>query len=342
MATQALRRFRPAAEFAPGTPLLEVRDLSVEFATRYGTVQAVDRVSFGVAPGETLAVLGESGCGKSVTAQAVLGILDQPPGRIRGSVRYRGTELLGMDERRLRHIRAEQIAMIFQDALSALNPVFTVGFQIAETLRVHRGLSRSASRARAVELLDLVRIPDARNRVRDYPHEFSGGMRQRVMIAMALALDPALLIADEPTTALDVTVQAQIMDLLGRAAGRAEHRADPDHPRHGCRRRRGGPDRGHVRRPDRGGGAGRRRLRRAEAPLHPGAAALRARPGPADGRAGGDPGTATGLTKVPPGCPFVPRCPIARPRCSAERPPLLPAGPRRSSACHYPEEVGRP
>ena len=342
MATQALRRFRRAAEFAPGTPLLEVRDLSVEFATRYGTVQAVDRVSFGVAPGETLAVLGESGCGKSVTAQAVLGILDQPPGRVRGSVRYRGTELLGMDERRLRHIRAEQIAMIFQDALSALNPVFTVGFQIAETLRVHRGLSRSASRARAVELLDLVRIPDARNRVRAYPHEFSGGMRQRVMIAMAVALDPALLIADEPTTALDVTVQAQIIDLLGQL--QADRNTGLILITHDMGVVADVADRIAVMY------AGRivEEAPAADvyaAPKHPYTRALlRSVPDPARPTAELEaiPGQPPDLTKVPPGCPFVPRCPIARPRCSAERPPLLPAGPGRSSACHYPEEVGRP
>jgi oligopeptide transport system ATP-binding protein len=199
----------------PVAPLLDVKDLQVEFRTRAGIAHAVNGVSFHLSAGETLAILGESGCGKSVTAQAVMGILDTPPGFVTGGeVRYRGTDLLTLPEEKRRLVRANRIAMIFQDALSALNPVFTVGFQLAELFRKHRGMSREESRKRSVELLDLVRIPAARQRVRDFPHQFSGGMRQRVMIAMALALDPEVLIADEPTTALDVTVQAQIMNLL--------------------------------------------------------------------------------------------------------------------------------
>src|SRR5437660_6732239 len=200
---------------APGVALLEVEDLYVEFRTRDGVAKVLNGVSYHVNAGETLAVLGESGSGKSVTAQAIMGILDMPPAYITGgSVRYHGEELLKASENRRREVRGEGIAMIFQDALSALNPVFTVGFQIEEQLRVRLGMSRAAARKRAVELLDLVRIPNARRRIRQYPHEFSGGMRQRAMIAMSLALDPEMLIADEPTTALDVTVQAQIMDLL--------------------------------------------------------------------------------------------------------------------------------
>jgi oligopeptide transport system ATP-binding protein len=199
----------------PRAPLLQVNDLHVEFRTRDGVAKAVNGAGFRLAPGETLAILGESGCGKSVTAQAIMGILETPPGRItRGEVRYRGVDLLTLPEEQRRKVRANKIAMIFQDALSALNPVYTVGFQLAELFRAHRGMSRRDARARAVELLDQVRIPGARARVDDYPHQFSGGMRQRVMIAMALALDPEVLIADEPTTALDVTVQAQIMGLL--------------------------------------------------------------------------------------------------------------------------------
>jgi oligopeptide transport system ATP-binding protein len=199
----------------PTAPPLEVIDLQVEFRTRAGLAHAVNGVSFHLGAGETLAILGESGCGKSVTAQAVMGILDSPPGFVTGGqVRYRGTDLLTLPESKRRAVRANRIAMIFQDALSALNPVFTVGFQIAEMFRKHRGMSRAEGRRRAVELLDLVRIPAADQRVRDFPHQFSGGMRQRVMIAIALALDPEVLIADEPTTALDVTVQAQIMSLL--------------------------------------------------------------------------------------------------------------------------------
>jgi oligopeptide transport system ATP-binding protein len=199
----------------PNASLLDVRDLRVEFRTRIGVARAINGVSFHVNSGETLAILGESGCGKSVTAQAVMGIIDSPPGFVTGGqVFYRGVDLLRLPPEPRRLVRANRIAMIFQDALSALNPVFTVGFQLAEVFRVHRGMSRADGKARAIELLDLVKIPAARQRVHDFPHQFSGGMRQRVMIAMSLALDPELLIADEPTTALDVTVQAQIMNLL--------------------------------------------------------------------------------------------------------------------------------
>ncbi|GAA3296932.1 ABC transporter ATP-binding protein [Streptomyces cinereospinus] len=195
--------------------LLDVRDLHVEFHTRDGIAKAVNGVSYGVDAGETLAVLGESGSGKSVTAQAVMGILDTPPGRITGGeVLFRGRDLLRLKEAERRRVRGAEMAMIFQDALSSLNPVLSVGDQLGEMFVVHRGMSKKDARARAVELMDRVRIPAARERVRQYPHQFSGGMRQRIMIAMALALEPALIIADEPTTALDVTVQAQIMDLL--------------------------------------------------------------------------------------------------------------------------------
>jgi oligopeptide transport system ATP-binding protein len=199
----------------PTAPLLRVKELQVEFRTRNGLARAVQGVSFEVHEGETLAILGESGCGKSVTAQAVMGIIDSPPGYITGGeVLYKGIDLLKLPEDQRRVVRANRIAMIFQDALSALNPVFTVGFQLGEQFRMHRGMSRADSKVKAGELLDLVRIPAAKQRINDYPHQFSGGMRQRVMIAMALALDPEVLIADEPTTALDVTVQAQIMKLL--------------------------------------------------------------------------------------------------------------------------------
>jgi oligopeptide transport system ATP-binding protein len=199
----------------PHAPLLEVNDLHVEFRTQDGVARAVNGANFLLAPGETLAILGESGCGKSVTAQAIMGILDSPPGFItKGEVKYRGLDLLKLPENERRKVRANQIAMIFQDALSALNPVFTVGYQLGELFRKHRGMSRADAKRRSIELLDQVRIPAAKDRIGDYPHQFSGGMRQRVMIAMALALDPEVLIADEPTTALDVTVQAQIMGLL--------------------------------------------------------------------------------------------------------------------------------
>jgi oligopeptide transport system ATP-binding protein len=209
----------------PDAPLLQVEDLHVEFRTDRraskgraegdGVAKAVNGASFWLRPGETLALLGESGCGKSVTAQAIMGILDTPPGFVTGGqVRYRGIDLLKLPESERRKVRANRIAMIFQDALSALNPVYSVGFQVAELFRKHRGMSRGDAKRRAIDLLDQVKIPGARSRINDYPHQFSGGMRQRVMIAMALALDPEVLIADEPTTALDVTVQAQIMGLL--------------------------------------------------------------------------------------------------------------------------------
>ncbi|WP_338146613.1 ABC transporter ATP-binding protein, partial [Streptomyces boncukensis] len=195
--------------------LLEVRDLHVEFHTRDGVAKAVNGVSYAVDAGRTLAVLGESGSGKSVTAQAVMGILDMPPGRITGGeILFQGQDLLKLSAEERRKLRGRRMAMIFQDALSALNPVLSVGYQLGEMYRVHRGASRKEAREGAVELMDRVRIPAARERAADYPHQFSGGMRQRIMIAMALALGPELIIADEPTTALDVTVQAQVMELL--------------------------------------------------------------------------------------------------------------------------------
>ncbi|MFE7188521.1 ABC transporter ATP-binding protein [Kitasatospora sp. NPDC057541] len=198
-----------------GTPLLEVKDLHVEFHTRDGVAKAVNGVNYSVAAGETLAVLGESGSGKSVTAQTIMGILDMPPGKIsQGQILFRGQDMLAMKEEERRQIRGQKIAMIFQDALSSLNPVMTVGAQLGEMFRVHRGASKKEAREKAIELMERVRIPAAKQRVGDYPHQFSGGMRQRIMIAMALSMEPDLIIADEPTTALDVTVQAQVMDLL--------------------------------------------------------------------------------------------------------------------------------
>ncbi|ABM11283.1 ABC transporter ATP-binding protein [Mycolicibacterium vanbaalenii] len=195
-------------------PLLRVDDLRVSFATEDGVLQAVDGVSFDLTPGEVLAVVGESGCGKSVTAQTLTGLTRSPNTRISGSVTYRGRELTGLGDDALRDIRGEEIAMVFQDPMSSLNPVYRVGDQIVEMIRAHRDVSKKEARERTVELLTSVGIPNPQARVRSYPHEFSGGMRQRVMIAMALALEPAVLIADEPTTALDVTVQAQILRLL--------------------------------------------------------------------------------------------------------------------------------
>jgi oligopeptide/dipeptide ABC transporter ATP-binding protein len=196
-------------------PLLRISNLSVHFRTSAGVVRAVDGAGYDVEYGETLAVVGESGCGKSVTAMAVLGLLPQPPAEIpNGSIRFRGEELLGATPERLRAIRGDRISMIFQEPMTSLNPVFTIGDQIMEGLVLHRGLGTDAARREAARLLELVRIPAPEQRLDEYPHQLSGGMRQRVMIAMALACRPELLIADEPTTALDVTVQAQILELL--------------------------------------------------------------------------------------------------------------------------------
>jgi len=195
--------------------LLEVQDLAVEFHTAQGKVHAVNGISYHLDASETLAILGESGSGKSVSAAAIMNLIDSPPGYITaGRIFYRGTDLLTLPDEARREINGVRIAMIFQDTLAHLNPVYSIGWQIAETLTAHGAASRGAARGRAIELLDRVGIPSPGRRVDDYPHQFSGGQRQRVMIAMALALRPEVLIADEPTTALDVTVQAQILDLL--------------------------------------------------------------------------------------------------------------------------------
>jgi oligopeptide/dipeptide ABC transporter ATP-binding protein len=198
----------------PDTPLLSVEDLRVHFWTGGGTVYAVNGISFDIGPGETLGIVGESGCGKSVTALALLGLLPRA-GRVRsGTAHFDGRDLLRLKQRALRRVRGRQIAMIFQDPMTSLNPVLTIGRQIREPLETHFGMNRKAATARAAELLDRVGIPSPDARISDYPHQFSGGMRQRAMIAMALACRPKLMIADEPTTALDVTIQAQILALL--------------------------------------------------------------------------------------------------------------------------------
>jgi oligopeptide/dipeptide ABC transporter ATP-binding protein len=195
--------------------LLEVDDLKTHFFTREGVVQAVDGISFSLEKGQTLGIVGESGCGKSVTALSIMGLIPKPPAKIvQGSIVFDGKDLTELSERQLENIRGRQIAMIFQDPMTSLNPTLKIGTQITESLRRHLDLSKDAARKRAAELLDEVRIPRAAERLDDYPHRFSGGMRQRVMIAIALACNPRLLIADEPTTALDVTIQAQILDLL--------------------------------------------------------------------------------------------------------------------------------
>ncbi|MBN6034634.1 ABC transporter ATP-binding protein [Amycolatopsis sp. 195334CR] len=320
--------------------LLEIDDLRVEFRTPDGVASVLNGVSYHVDAGETLAVLGESGSGKSVTAQAVLGILDTPPAVVTGgAIRFHGEDLLAVGARRRREVRGGGIAMIFQDALSALNPVFTVGFQIEEQLRLRKGLSRRAARARAVELLDQVHIPNAAARVREYPHQFSGGMRQRAMIAMALALDPELLIADEPTTALDVTVQAQIMDLLAEI--QAERRMGLVLITHDLGVVAEVADRIAVMY------AGRI-VEQADvhtlfrAPAHPYTAALMNSLPRLDLK-GQSLETISGLPPslldIPPGCPFHPRCKRAEHVCSTDLPPVAEPEAGRYSACHFATEV---
>lgn len=322
-------------------PLLTVNDLHVEFRMRAGVAKAINGVDFHLDAGETLAILGESGSGKSVTAQAVMGIIDSPPGHVTGGqVVYRGVDLLTLPEKQRRVTRGPLLSMIFQDALSALNPVFPVGWQIAEMFRIHRGLNKSDAQAEAIRLMERVQIPAARERAGAYPHQFSGGMRQRIMIAMAIALEPEVLIADEPTTALDVTVQAQIMDLLKQLqqesgmgmilithdlgvvadvadrinvmyAGRMVEQApvhqiyaNPAHPY-----TRGLID--SIPRLDQKG-----QTLRAIGGLPP------------------------NLMRIPSGCAFHPRCPMATELCRTGEPPaLVELSPERASACHFAQEV---
>jgi oligopeptide/dipeptide ABC transporter ATP-binding protein len=327
-------------DIPPGTHLLDVRDLYVEFHTRDGIAKVINGVSYYLDPGESLAVLGESGSGKSVTAQAIMGILDMPPGVIpSGEILLEGRDLLKMPESERRAVRGKEIAIIFQDALSALNPVYKVGYQISETLRRRMGMSRADARARAIELMDLVRIPAARQRVDEYPHQFSGGMRQRVMIAMALAMNPKVLIADEPTTALDVTVQAQIMDLL------ADLRRDRNMAMilitHDLGVVADVADRIAVMY------AGRI-VEHADvheiykSPAHPYTKGLLESIPRLDAK-GTELATIKGLPPnlmhTPPGCTFNPRCRYAQEICRTTVPPDVLLGHGRTSACHFAKEV---
>jgi oligopeptide transport system ATP-binding protein len=332
---------------ASGGPLLEVVDLQVEFRTPRGTVNAVNGVNFELARGETLAILGESGSGKSVTAQAIMGLIDSPPGFITGGqLRFHGEDLLTQSAKQRRAVRGQRIAMIFQDALTALNPVFPVGWQIGEMLRVHRGASRKEAREHAIDLMERVGIPSARERVGDYPHEFSGGMRQRVMIAMALCLDPEILIADEPTTALDVTVQAQVMELL--ADLQQETGMGMILITHDLGVVTEVADRAAVMYAGRIVETGSVRNVFVD-PAHPytlglmrSIPSLEARTGDLEPIEGAPPS----LTNIPPGCPFHPRCPFETPECRTDEPPLRPVGHTsgrypQQAACHHAEEVLR-
>jgi peptide/nickel transport system ATP-binding protein len=318
-------------------PLLEVTNLKVHFPTEDGLVKAVDGVSFSVAPGETLGVVGESGSGKSVSFLTVMGLVTRKEARIQGQVVFRGQDLLKLPQEEMRHVRGAKISMIFQDPLTALNPVHRVGHQIAEVFQVHRGLSKKEGFDEAVNLLQLVGIPQPRERARQYPHEYSGGMRQRAMIAMALALNPDLLIADEPTTALDVTVQAQILDLIDRLKEEfdaavvlithdlgvvAEH-CDDIMVMYGGRVAEFGDRRdiyygahhpytwGLLQSISRIDQSREERLR----PIK---------------------GQPPSLIFLPPGCPFNPRCPYVMDICRREVPQLLPANGHHASACHLP------
>jgi oligopeptide transport system ATP-binding protein len=321
--------------------LLEVDDLHVEFRTRDGVARAINGVSFELHQGETLAILGESGSGKSVTAQAIMGILDSPPGFITGGeLRYCGQDMLAMSEEQRRRIRGPEISMVFQDALSALNPVFSVGWQIAEMFRKHRGMNKSDALAEAVKLMQRVQIPAAAQRVKAYPHQFSGGMRQRIMIAMAIALDPAVLIADEPTTALDVTVQAQIMQLLQEL--QAERKMGLILITHDLGVVADVADRIAVMY------AGRI-VEQSEIfelyrqPAHPYTKGLLDsiprldQKGQELAAIGGLP---PNLTRIPPGCPFNPRCRYAQDVCRVDPPPpLREVVHGRLAACHFSEQL---
>jgi len=328
---------------SPDTPLLEVLGLSTEFRTQDGVVRAVDDVSFRVHKGEILGIVGESGCGKSVTNLSILQLLAKPAGRIAsGSVRFDGRDLVTLPEKEMRRIRGNRIAMIFQDPMTSLNPYLTVEEQLAEVGMLHLHLSRRDAVKRAVALLDRVGISDPERRIRSYPHEFSGGMRQRVMIAMALLCDPALLIADEPTTALDVTIQAQILELLDEL--RRERGMAIILVTHDLGVVAGLCDRILVMY------AGRvveeAPVRELFArPLHPYTAALlRSVPRverSAHGRLAHIEGLPPRLDQPFTACPFLPRCTLSRPECSNGVPALLPAGSGRLRRCVVPAEEVR-
>jgi oligopeptide transport system ATP-binding protein len=341
MATSAEMTPVPEGAAAPqGGPLLDVRDLHVEFRTREGVAKAVNGVDYSVNAGETLAVLGESGSGKSVTAQAIMGILDTPPGYVTGGeVLFQGQDLLKMSREERRKVRGARMAMIFQDALSSLNPVLSVGEQLGEMFRVHRGMSRKDSKAKAIELMERVRIPAARERVRQYPHQFSGGMRQRVMIAMAMALEPDLIIADEPTTALDVTVQAQVMDLLAELQreynmglilithdlGVVADVADKIAVMYAGRIVETSPVHDIY-----------------KAPAHPYTRGLLDSIPRLDQKGQelyAIKGLPPNLLHIPPGCAFHPRCPRAQQVCRTDVPPLYRVSTVRASACHFWKET---
>jgi oligopeptide transport system ATP-binding protein len=324
-------------------PLLDVKNLKTQFFTQDGVVRAVDDVTFYINPGETLGIVGESGSGKSITAMSIMRLIPTPPGRIvNGSVNFEGEDVLTMSDEEMRNVRGNKIAMIFQDPMTSLNPVLNINRQIGETLELHLGMSKSQSRQRAIELLNMVGIPNAERRVDQYPHQFSGGMRQRVMIAMALSCNPKLLIADEPTTALDVTIQAQILDLMRGL--QIEHNTALMLITHDLGVVAGMTDRvnvmyaGHI-------------VETAHTeelfanPRHPYTVGLLnsiPRLDAAD-KTKLDPirGMPPDLIDLPDMCPFLPRCDYAREKCEQQNPPLLDVNADHRSACWFWEEVSK-
>ncbi|HEY2992739.1 MAG TPA: ABC transporter ATP-binding protein [Methylomirabilota bacterium] len=316
--------------------LLDVRNLQTHFLTRGGVVRAVDGVSWDVQEGETVALVGESGCGKSVTALSIMRLVAPPAGRIvGGQVLFKGRDLLALNEEEMRHVRGREIGMVFQEPMTSLNPVLTIGRQLTEGLEIHLGMSQAQARKRAEELLGLVGIPDPARRLRQYPHQFSGGMRQRMMIAMALACNPSLVLADEPTTALDVTIQAQILELmkdLSRRLGVAmliithnlgvvARYADRVNVMYAGRIIERGTAREIYHSPRHPYTLGLlRSVPRLDEPR-------RARLAPIEGQP-------PDLTRLPPGCAFAPRCGFRVERCGREVPPLEPVNERgHVSAC---------
>lgn len=322
--------------------LLEVRDLKTYFTTRDGVVKAVDGVSFDLNEGSTLAIVGESGSGKSVTALSLMRLIPEPPGKIvSGEIVLKGESVLDLKDEQVRALRGDRIAMIFQDPMTSLNPVFRVGYQIAEALRLHRAMDRKQAHARAVEMLDLVGIPNPEDRAKDYPHQFSGGMRQRAMIAMALACDPDILIADEPTTALDVTIQAQILELMiemqqrtGAAIivithdlGVVADMADDVMVMYAGRQVEYGPaDQVFYN------------------PRHPYTWGLLDSLPRHDidekGQLNPIEGQPPSLIDIPSGCAFHPRCPYAREICRTRVPEPVEVEPGHSAACHFAGDAG--
>jgi oligopeptide transport system ATP-binding protein len=326
-----------------GRPLLEVKNLKTQFFTQDGVVKAVDDVSFYVMPGETLGVVGESGCGKSMTGLSIMRLIPNPPGKIvNGEIIFNGDDIMQMSDNEVRGIRGNEIAMIFQDPMTSLNPVLTINRQISEALQLHLRMNKEQARSRSIELLKMVGIPNAEERIDQYPHQFSGGMRQRVMIAMALSCDPKLLIADEPTTALDVTIQAQILDLMRKL------QTDLDTGvimiTHSMGVVAGMSDRiqvmyaGHI-------------VETASTeeifanPRHPYTVGLMKSIPRLDAtkkeRLVPIQGLPPDLIDLPDMCPFMPRCNYARQKCEEKNPPLMEVAPGHESACWFWEEVSK-